>query len=45
MPPSMYVVTKNGLKRAKKDQLQTFIANFYRMIGKKKGGLAQIMNI
>ena len=45
MPPSMYVVPKNVLKRAKKDQLQTFIANFYRMIGKKKGGLAQIMNI
>ena len=45
MPGSMYVVPKNVLKRAKKDQLQTFIANFYRMIGKKKGGLAQIMNI
>ena len=45
MPSSMYVVPKNVLKRAKKDQLQTFIANFYRMIGKKKGGLAQIMNI
>ena len=45
MPASMYVVPKNILKRAEKDQLQTFIANFYRMIGKKKGGLAQIMNI
>ena len=45
MPPSMYVVPKNVLKRAKKDQLQTFIANFYRMIGKKKGGLAQILNV
>ena len=45
MPPSMYVVPKNVLKRAEKDQLQTFIANFYRMIGKKKGCLAQILNV
>ena len=45
MPPSMYVVPKNVLKRAEKDQLQTFIANFYRMIGKKNGGLAQILNV
>ena len=45
MPPSMYVVPKKALKRAEKDQLQTFIANFYRMIGKKKGGLAQILNV
>ena len=45
MPESMYVVPKNVLKRAKKDQLQTFIANFYRMIGKKKGGLAQVLNV
>ena len=45
MPESMYVVPKNILKRAEKDKLQTFIANFYRMIGKKKGGLAQILNV
>ena len=45
MPASMYVVPKNVLKRAEKDQLQTFIANFYRMIGKKNGGLAQILNV
>ena len=45
MPGSMYVVPKNVLKRAEKDRLQTFIANFYRMIGKKKGGLAQILNV
>ena len=45
MPGSMYVVPKNVLKRAEKDRLQTFIANFYRMIGKKKGGLAQVLNV
>jgi hypothetical protein len=40
-----FVVSKNIKKRVKKDELQTFINNFYKMIGKKKGGLAQIMNV
>ena len=40
-----HVVSKEALKRAETDHLRTFIANFYRMIGKKKGGLAQIMNV
>jgi len=41
-----YVVPKKAMKRAKKDELQTFINNFYKMIGKyKNGGLAQIMNV
>ena len=40
-----HVVSKEALKRAETDKLRTFIANFYRMIGKKKGGLAQILNV
>jgi hypothetical protein len=40
-----FVVSKNVKKRVKKDQMQTFINNFYKMIGKKKGGLAQILNV
>ena len=41
-----YVVPKKAMKRAKKDELQTFINNFYKMIGKyKNGGLAQILNV
>ena len=46
MPESMYMVPKKALKRAEKDELQTFIANLYKMIGKyKNGGLAQILNV
>jgi len=45
MPESLYMVPKKALKRAETDKLKTFIANFYRMIGKKKGGLAQILNV
>ena len=46
MPESMYMVPKKALKRAEKDELQTFIANLYKMIGKyKSGGLAQILNV
>ena len=46
MPESMYMVPKKALKRAETDQLQTFIANLYKMIGKyKSGGLAQILNV
>ena len=40
-----FVVPKKVKKRVKKDELQTFINNFYKMIGKKKGGLAQILNV
>ena len=40
-----HVVSKEALKRAETDKLRTFIANFYRMIGKKKGGLAQVLNV
>ena len=41
-----YVVPKKAMKRVKKDELQTFINNMYKMIGKyKNGGLAQILNI
>jgi len=40
-----HIISKQALKRAETDKLRTFIANFYRMIGKKKGGLAQILNI
>jgi len=45
MPESLYMVPRKALKRAETDQLRTFISNFYKMIGKKKGGLAQILNI
>ena len=40
-----HVISKKALERAETDKLRTFIANFYRMIGKKKGGLAQILNV
>tara|TARA_R110000765_G_scaffold286379_1_gene382882 strand:+ start:123 stop:701 length:579 start_codon:yes stop_codon:yes gene_type:complete len=41
----MYVVPKKSLARAETDKLKTFIANFYRMIGKKHGGLARILEV
>jgi hypothetical protein len=40
-----YVVSKKALKRAETDKLKTFIANMYRMIGKKHGGLAGILEV
>jgi len=40
-----YVVSKKALKRADTDKLKTFIANFYRMIGRKHGGLAGILEV
>jgi hypothetical protein len=40
-----YVVSKKALKRAETDKLKTFIANFYRMIGKRHGGLAGILEV
>ena len=48
MPESLYMVPKKALKRVEKDKLQTFIANFKKMIGMqrmKHGGLAQILNV
>jgi len=43
---NFFVVSKNIKKRVKKDELQTFINNLYKMIGKyKNGGLAQILNV
>jgi len=41
----LHVISKNALKRAETDHLRTFLSNFYRMIGKKKGGLAQVLNV
>ena len=40
-----YVVSKKALKRAETDKLKTFIANMYRMAGKKHGGLARILEV
>jgi len=40
-----YVVSKKALKRAETDKLKTFIANMYRMIGRKHGGLARILEV
>jgi len=40
-----YVVSKKALKRAETDKLKTFIANMYRMMGKKHGGLARILEV
>ena len=40
-----FVVPKKALARAETDKLKTFIANFYRMIGKKHGGLARILEV
>jgi len=34
-----FVVPKQTLKKAETDKLRTFITNFYRMIGKKHGGI------
>ena len=34
-----FVVPKKTLKKAETDKLRTFITNFYRMIGKKHGGI------
>jgi hypothetical protein len=40
-----FVVPKKSLARAETDKFKTFIANFYRMIGKKHGGLARILEV
>ena len=39
------VVPRHLLKKAETDQLRTFIANMYRMMGKKHGGLARILEV
>ena len=41
----MYVVPKKALPRIETDKLRTFIANMYRMAGKKHGGLARILEV
>ena len=41
----MYVVPKKSLAAAETDKLRTFIANMYRMAGKKHGGLARILEV
>jgi len=41
----MYVVPKKALPRIETDKLRTFIANMYRMAGKKHGGLAGILEV
>ena len=40
-----YVIPKRFLPQVEKDSLRTAIANFYRMIGKKDGGLARILEV
>ena len=42
---SAMVVPKSALPRVKTDYLQTLINNFYKNLGYKKGGLAQILNV
>ena len=41
----MYVVPKKSLAKVETDKLRTFIANMYRMAGKKHGGLARILEV
>ena len=43
--PGYYVVPKSTLPRIETDKLRTFIANMYRMAGKKHGGLARILEV
>ena len=40
-----YVIPKRFLPQVEKDSLRTAIANFYRMIGKKDGGLARSLEV
>ena len=44
-PSSAMVVPKRALPRVKTDYLRTLINNFYKNLGYKKGGLAQILNV
>ena len=43
--PGYYVVPKKSLAKVEVDKLRTFIANMYRMAGKKHGGLARILEV
>ena len=43
--PGYYVVPKKSLAKVETDKLRTFIANMYRMAGKKHGGLARILEV
>ena len=41
----MFVLPKKAVGRIETDKLRTFIANMYRMAGKKHGGLARILEV
>ena len=43
--PYLFVLPKKALPRIETDKLRTFIANMYRMAGKKHGGLARILEV
>ena len=43
--PGYYVVPKHTLPRVEKDAIRTAIANMRNMMGLKKGGLAQVLNV
>jgi hypothetical protein len=43
--PFLFVLPKKALPRIETDKLRTFIANMYRMAGKKHGGLARILEV
>ena len=40
-----YVIPKKFLANVEVDKLRSFIANMYRMAGKKHGGLARILEV
>ena len=41
----MFVLPKKALGRIEVDKLRTFLANMKRMMGKKHGGLARILEV
>ena len=41
----MFVLPKKAVSRIEVDKLRTFLANMYRMAGKKHGGLARILEV
>ena len=43
--PYMFVLPKKALGRIEVDKLRTFLANMKRMMGKKHGGLARILEV
>ena len=40
-----YVIPRKFLANVEVDKLRSFIANMYRMAGKKHGGLARILEV